>query len=450
MFNFLKDKLKDWTKKIAGAEETEEEKPEVKKEKKSKSTKKKEKQKEKSKKQKQTLSETEKEVISKATLTGVGGRGDGRGIKPSKEKEELKLDIPEEVQEKIKEIEDAEKVQETILKEEEKELKEKKGFFTKLKEKLTKEEDVEIPIDLKEKIEKKSEKNIIYKFKEKVTKTSISEEEINNSSEELELLLLENNVAYEVVQKIIKELKFELMGSDFSKKNLEEEIKKALKVIITNILVEPLDIEKEIKNRKDKSNPFVMLFCGINGTGKTTTVAKIAHFFQKKGISCILAGADTFRAASIEQIKKHGEALNIKVIAHDYGSDPASVGFDAISYAKKHSIDCVLIDTAGRMHTEKNLLKEIEKISRVTNPNFKIFVGESITGNDMIEQAKAFDSAISLDGIVLTKADIDEKGGAALSIGYITKKPIIYLGTGQKYEDIEKFSKDKFIEKLGL
>lgn len=450
MFNFLKDKLKDWTKKIAGAEETEEEKPEVKKEKKSKSTKKKEKQKEKSKKQKQTLSETEKEVISKATLTGVGGRGDGRGIKPSKEKEELKLDIPEEVQEEIKEIEDAEKVQETISKEEEKELKEKKGFFTKLKEKLTKEEDVEIPIDLKEKIEKKSEKNIIYKFKEKVTKTSISEEEINNSSEELELLLLENNVAYEVVQKIIKELKFELMGRDFSKKNLEEEIKKALKVIITNILVEPLDIEKEIKNRKDKSNPFVMLFCGINGTGKTTTVAKIAHFFQKKEISCILAGADTFRAASIEQIKKHGEALNIKVIAHDYGSDPASVGFDAISYAKKHSIDCVLIDTAGRMHTEKNLLKEIEKISRVTNPNFKIFVGESITGNDMIEQAKAFDSAIGLDGIVLTKADIDEKGGAALSIGYITKKPIIYLGTGQKYEDIEKFSKDKFIEKLGL
>ena len=163
-----------------------------------------------------------------------------------------------------------------------------------------------------------------------------------------------------------------------------------------------------------------------------------------------MAEADTFRAASIEQIKEHGKRLGIEVIAHEYESDPAAVGFDAINYAKKKNLDCVLIDTAGRMHTSKNLMAQIEKISKVCKPDTKIFVGESITGNDAIEQVKSFDWAVGIDGIVLTKADIDEKGGTALSVGYVTKKPILYLGTGQEYEKIEPFDKQKFIEKLGL
>ena len=174
------------------------------------------------------------------------------------------------------------------------------------------------------------------------------------------------------------------------------------------------------------------------------------NLLQKNKLSVCLAAADTFRAASIEQIKKHGDRLGLKVIAHDYGSDPASVGFDAIKYAKKNKIDCVLIDTAGRMHTSKNLMAQIEKVAKVTKPDTKIFVGESITGNDALEQVKSFDEAVQIDGIILTKAYIDEKGGTALSVGHVTKKPILYLGTGQEYDKIEKFDKKKFIEKLGL
>jgi len=229
---------------------------------------------------------------------------------------------------------------------------------------------------------------------------------------------------------------------------LEKEIKDSLKRIIEEILVEPFDLVDEIKNKKEK--PYVILFCGINGTGKTTTIAKIADLLNKKKISCVLAAGDTFRAASIEQLKKHGEKLKVKVINHEYGSDPASVGFDAIKYAEKNKIDCVLIDTAGRMHTAKNLMVQIEKVAKVCKPDCKIFVGESTTGNDIIEQIKTFDESVKIDGIILSKADIDEKGGTALSVGMTTGKPILYLGTGQEYKDLEKFDKTKFVEKLGL
>ena len=268
----------------------------------------------------------------------------------------------------------------------------------------------------------------------------------------LKLLLLENNVAWEVSEKIIKELEERIVGKELLKKEVEEEIKDSLKEIIEEILVEPFDIISKIKekNSDQAKEPYVILFCGINGSGKTTTIAKIAESLKKKGISCVMAAADTFRAASIEQIKMHGERIEVKVIAGSYNSDPASVGFDAINYAKKNFINCVLIDTAGRMHTSKNLLKEMEKISRVTKPDLKIFVGESITGNDAIEQVRSFDWAIGIDGIILTKADIDEKGGTALSVGYVTKKPILYLGTGQQYDAIEPFDKKKFIKRLGL
>jgi len=171
---------------------------------------------------------------------------------------------------------------------------------------------------------------------------------------------------------------------------------------------------------------------------------------KDKKLSCVIAAGDTFRAASIEQIKKHGNKLGIEVISHEYGSDPASVGFDAIKYAEKNHIDVVLIDTAGRMHTEKNLMAQIEKIAKVCKPDIKLFVGESITGNDIIEQIKTFNESIKIDGIILSKADIDEKGGTALSVGYTTGKPILYLGVGQEYKDLQKFDRNKFVESLGL
>ncbi|MFH1801701.1 MAG: signal recognition particle-docking protein FtsY [archaeon] len=297
----------------------------------------------------------------------------------------------------------------------------------------------------------KERKSFLKKITSKISRVKINEKEFEVYSEELEMLLLENNVAFEVAEKIIKELKERIVGQDLLRKEIESEIKDIFKEIIQEILIEPFDIIKKTKEKNsDSKEPYVILFCGINGTGKTTTIAKIAEHLKKKGFTCVLAAADTFRAASIEQIKKHGEKLKIKVIANEYGSDPASVGFDAVNYAKKNKINCVLIDTAGRMHTAKNLLNEIEKISKVCKPDCKIFVGESITGNDAIEQVKGFDWAIGIDGIILTKADIDEKGGTALSVGYVTKKPILFLGTGQEYDAIEVFDKNKFIKKLGL
>ena len=303
---------------------------------------------------------------------------------------------------------------------------------------------------IKEPEKREEEKTVFEQIKEKITKIEITEKEFEVYSNELEMLLLENNVALEVAEKIIKELKERIVGKELLKKEVEGEIKDAFKEIIYEILIEPFDLVEKIKNRGDKSRPYVILFCGINGTGKTTTIAKISQSLKDRKMTSVLAAADTFRAASIEQIKKHGEKLGVKVISHEYGSDPAAVAYDAIEYAKKHNIDAVLIDTAGRMHTAKNLMAQIEKVAKVSNADTKIFVGESITGNDAIEQARSFDWSVKIDGIILTKADIDEKGGTALSVGYVTKKPILYLGTGQEYNTIEPFDKEKFIWKLGL
>ena len=259
-------------------------------------------------------------------------------------------------------------------------------------------------------------------------------------------MLLENNVAFEVVDKITKKLEEELVGKELLKKEVEGQIKEIIRDTISEVLINPFNFLDKVR----ESEPCVILFFGINGSGKTTTIAKIAEMLKSKRISSVMAAGDTFRAASIEQLREHGKRIGVDVIAHEYGSDPASVGFDAINYAKKNKIHCVLIDTAGRMHTEKNLIREMEKISKVCHPNLKIFIGESITGNDATEQARTFNENIGIDGIILSKSDIDEKGGTALSVGYVTKKPILFLGTGQSYYDLEPFDKNKFLEKLGL
>ena len=331
-----------------------------------------------------------------------------------------------------KKISKEEEIIEETPKKEKKKPKEKKEKPKKIKD--------------KKKQEEKEKKSFIKKLIEK--KIKISEEKFKEYSEDLEFLLLENNVALEVSDKIIENIKEKLIDKEFSKKEIENEIKKALKETIEEILIEPFNLIKKIKEKKQE--PYVILFCGINGSGKTTTIAKLVHKFKENEISCVLSASDTFRAAAIDQLKKHGERLGVKVISQKYGADPTAVSFDAIKYAKKNHIQCVLIDTAGRIHTAKNLMAEIEKINRVCKPDIKIFVGESTTGNDSVEQVKAFDEAINLDGIILAKADTDEKGGTALSVGYVTKKPILFLGTGQEYKDIEKFDKKKFIEKLGL
>lgn len=327
------------------------------------------------------------------------------------------------------------------------------GWAKKISREKTEESKEELKPKKHKKIIVKPEKeNFLQKITSKLSKTKISEKEFEVYGEDLRVLLLENNVAYEVAEKIISELKKRIVGKELLKKEVEDEIRDVLGDIIREILIEPYNIVEKIKEKTldEEKNPYVILFAGINGTGKTTTIAKIVDYLKKKNISSVIAAADTFRAASIEQLKKHGDRLGVKVVSQQYGADPAAVGFDAIHYAKKNLIDVVLIDTAGRMHTAKNLMKEIEKISKVCKPDLKLFIGESITGNDSVEQAKSFDLAIGIDGIVLTKADVDEKGGTALSVGYVTKKPILFLGTGQEYDNIEPFNKEKFLKELGL
>lgn len=373
-------------------------------------------------------------------------------LKKTEEIEEPKEEIKkEEREEKIKKIEKPKKPEKIKSAPEEKEIKPiEEHVYIEPEKKIYDEKEREVSQKIIEDI-KEEKKGFFQKIFSKITKVKVSEKEFGVYSEELEMLLLENNVALEVAERIIKELKERIVGKEFLKKEIEGQIEETFKDIIYEILIEPFNLIHRIQEKKEfQHKPYIILFCGINGTGKTTTIAKISQMLKEKGISSIFAAGDTFRAASIEQLKKHGNNLNIKVISHEYGSDPASVGFDAIKYAEKNHIDCVLIDTAGRMYTEKNLMAQIEKISKVCKPDCKIFVGESITGNDIIEQVKAFDNVIGLDGIILTKADIDEKGGTALSVGYITKKPILFLGTGQEYDKIELFDKKKFVENLGL
>ena len=292
-------------------------------------------------------------------------------------------------------------------------------------------------------------KGFFQSIKEKIITTKINEEQFEKLFWDLELALMENNVAMEVIEKIKNDLKEELVEKPIRRTKVEETIQETLKFSIENLFLSSgFDLIQEIKNKNEK--PYVIAFFGINGSGKTTSIAKLAHMLKEMRISCVLAASDTFRAASIEQLQQHADNIGVKLIKHDYGADPAAVAFDAIKHAKAKSIDAVLIDTAGRMHSNENLLAEMKKIIRVAKPDLKIFVGESITGNDCIEQAKTFNEAVGIDGIILAKSDVDEKGGAAVSVSYVTKKPILYFGTGQRYGDLQKFNSEIIMKNLGL
>ncbi len=265
---------------------------------------------------------------------------------------------------------------------------------------------------------------------------------------DIELAMLENNVAEEAARAICESVKKELVG----KRVKRGEVGKVIKQKVRNkaeefFSSEDLDIEDVIKENKRKNKPTLILFFGFNGTGKTTTMAKIAHMLMSKNYTVIFAAADTFRAASIEQLEKHAGNLGIKVIKHKYGADPAAVIFDAMKYAEARGIDVVLADTAGRAHTDRNLLEELKKIVRVNKPDLNILVVEAIAGNDIVEQARRF-GEVGIDGIVLTKWDVDERGGAAISVSYVLRKPILYLGTGQEYNDLKKFDKNEVLDEI--
>jgi fused signal recognition particle receptor len=275
----------------------------------------------------------------------------------------------------------------------------------------------------------------------------ISEKDLDELLWELELGLLEADVALPVIEEIKASVRANLLGKRVDRQfTVEAAIKLALQNAIESVLKQSeFDFDDYIAKHE---KPVVVMFVGINGTGKTTAIAKITNRLQKNGLTVVLAAGDTFRAGAIEQISIHGDRLGAKVIKHQSGGDPAAVAYDAIDHAKARMRDVVLVDTAGRMQTNSNLMDEMKKIKRVAKPHLTIFVGDSLAGNDAIEQAVTFNKEIGIDAVILTKIDADAKGGAALSIAHAVKKPIAFLSTGQAYEEIIKFNSKWMVDRL--
>ena len=285
----------------------------------------------------------------------------------------------------------------------------------------------------------------------KVTTAELKPENLSPILEDFKMTLAENDVAFPVADKVCEKLKKRLTGVQIKrledrKKIVEDSLRQVLlEVMLTD---KKIDILAEAENKRIKKEPLILLFVGINGTGKTTTIAKVAQFFKDKKYSVVLAGSDTYRAGSIEQLEEHAQRLNLKMIRHQYGADPAAVAYDAISHAKAHGISIVLIDTAGRMQTNQNLMSELSKIKRVVKPDLTILTVDSLAGNDAVQQAEEFHKCVDIDATILTKVDADVKGGAALSVTYITQKPILFIGVGQSYKDLEVFNPEKFVSMI--
>jgi fused signal recognition particle receptor len=464
MFGFLKDKLKGIVAKFTKKVETEakEEVVEVEKEVKKPANKKEEKKPEKI--EKKPVKKEEKKPEKKPAEKKA------RPEKKTKAEKEEKIDekpeiveapSPEIVPEAPKAEVEAPKVREEALKVEAP--AEKKGFFAKIfgkKDEAPAEKKSEVkpeskkpevkvakPVEEKPAAEPEGKKGFFGRIKEAITTKKISAEQFDEMFWDLELALLENNAAVEVIDKIKTDLKGDLVDKPIPRTKVQETIVTSLRKSIADLFpVQPPDLLGIVKQKK----PYVVCFVGINGSGKTTSIAKVAHMLKAHGLSVVLAAADTFRAAAIDQLQIHADKLGVKLIRHDYGSDPAAVAFDAIKHAEASGKDVVLIDTAGRLHSNTDLMDELRKIIRVAKPDLKLFVGESITGNDCVEQAQQFNDAVGIDGIILAKADVDEKGGAAISVSYVTKKPILYLGVGQEYKDLQQFDKDKLLASIGL
>ncbi|MBD3204564.1 signal recognition particle-docking protein FtsY [Candidatus Woesearchaeota archaeon] len=381
--------------------------------------------------------------------------GDAIG-KFSKKVEDESEEIEEEEEEEKEEKEEIEKEKTEVQEEQEKQpTEDEQQTPLEKKEPEQKKKDIHKKKKLpeknqktfEEKKKKKEKKGIFGKISDKITKIQLSPDKFDEIFWDLEVVLMENNVSIEVIDKIKNDMKQEIVKKKISRRNLQKHIEGSLKDSIEDLFeVKTIDIINKAKEKK----PFVIAFIGVNGSGKTTTLAKMAETLKKNGFKVVAGACDTFRAAAIHQLEQHTNKLGIKLIKHDYGADPAAVGYDAVCHAKAKNLDVVLLDTAGRLHSNKNLMEELKKLIRITKPDLNIFVGESIAGNDLVEQVKFFNEQVKIDGIILAKADIDSKGGAAISVSYITNKPILYIGTGQSYDDLEEFDKDTILENIGL
>jgi len=266
----------------------------------------------------------------------------------------------------------------------------------------------------------------------------ISDKDIADILDELEMGLLESDVAFSVTEAILSKIKSELTGSKRKiGTSVDSIVRDALADALLGVLGEGVDICAFIREHE---HPVKILFTGVNGTGKTTSIAKVAKFLQNNGFSVVLGAGDTFRAGAIEQIDVHAKRLGVKVIEHQEGSDPTAVLFDTVEYAKAHKIDVVLGDTAGRFHNRANLMNQLAKIRRIIKPDLIVYVDEAVAGNDAVIRAEEFAKSVGMDAIMLTKVDMDPKGGAAISVAYAVGKPLLFIGTGQGYDDIMAFN----------
>jgi fused signal recognition particle receptor len=286
---------------------------------------------------------------------------------------------------------------------------------------------------------------------DKIVVTELKAEQLRPILQDFRISLIENDVAVTVADHICAELEKRLTGTQV--KRLEDK-KVLVKSNLHQVLLETMTTNEKVdflgllEKKRALNEPLVVAFVGINGTGKTTSIAKVAKMLMNCGYSLVLACSDTYRAGSIEQLEEHAKRLKVRIIKHTYGADPAAVAYDAISHAKAHGINAVLIDTAGRIQTDKNLMNELAKVKRVIQPDLTILTVDSLTGNDAVMQAEEFHKSVGIDGTILTKVDADIKGGSALSVTYVTKKPIIFIGTGQKYEDLQEFKPEQFTEMI--
>lgn len=281
-----------------------------------------------------------------------------------------------------------------------------------------------------------------------VEEKEIKESEVSELFWNFQLQLIAANVAQHVAEKICDDVKKSVVGKRV-KRSGQGAGRMALaslkKFLLEIVGQETPDIVQMVKQKK---GPFLALFLGFNGSGKTTTLARFGRLLQKNGLRCVFAAGDSFRAAAIEQLEEHGKRLGINVIKHQYGSDAAAVIFDAMRYAEAHAIDVVLADTAGRQHTNVNLMNELQKICKVNKPDMKVLVLDALSGSDICNQSETFDKAVGIDALVITKADVDEKGGAIISAAYAVKKPILFLGLGQGYDDLKRFDAEEYVNGL--
>lgn len=279
----------------------------------------------------------------------------------------------------------------------------------------------------------------------------LSEKELRRALDELKLSLLESDVAYDVAERICEETFSRLIDTRIERGRDALEVARE---VVSEVLAEILDkrgpdvIEEALSKCSRTGEPYVVVFFGVNGSGKTTTIAKTAYALRNSGVTPVIVAADTFRAGAQEQLEAHARKLGVPIIRAKYGSDPASVALDAVSFAKNRGYCAVLIDTAGRMHTDPDLVEELRKIVRVVEPDLRVLVLDSLTGNDAVEQARRFEEAVGIDGLILTKVDADVKGGTAVSAVAATGKPILYIGVGQGYADLQRFSPRWLIERL--